>query len=93
MYYRVTTFSFDVSRREDFLKLGDSLRNDMKAIVGLEMVHDCEIGEGQGMVIARYDSEASALAAQSQIQSLFGKMAEFMTGSPDTKAGNVIWQM
>ncbi len=57
MYYRVTTYSFDASRRDELLELADTLRNDMKAIADLEMVHSCETGEGEAMLVARYDSE------------------------------------
>jgi hypothetical protein len=45
------------------------------------------------MIVARYDSEASATAAQSAIQGIFAQMAEFMTSPPDVKGGTVIWEM
>ena len=65
MYVRVTTYGFDESRFDEFLVKADStLRDDLKAVAGLESVHSCRIGEGQGMIVATYDSEASAVAAQ-----------------------------
>ena len=45
------------------------------------------------MIVARYDSEASATAAQPAIQGIFAQMAEFMTSPPDVKGGTVIWEM
>ena len=94
MYLRVTTYGFDESRFDEFLEKADAmLRGDLKAVTGLESVHSCRIGEGQGMIVAIYDSEASAEAAQPKIQSIFGEMAEFMTSPPEVKEGNVVWTM
>ena len=53
------------------MKADATLRDDLKAIAGLESVHSCRIGEGQGMIVASYDSEASAAAAQSKVQEIF----------------------
>ena len=39
MYYRVTTYSFDAARFDEFLALADSFRDELHAIDGLEMVH------------------------------------------------------
>ena len=94
MYLRVTTYGFDESRFDAFLvKADEKLRDNLKTIAGLESVHSCRIGEGQGMIVAIYDSEASAVAAQPKIQALFGEMAEFMTSLPEVKEGNAIWTM
>ena len=69
MYIRVTTYGFDEARIDEALaKMDTTIRDDLKAIAGLESVEECRIGEGQGMIIARYDSEASATAAQEKIR-------------------------
>ena len=94
MYLRVTTYVFDESRFDEFLVKADAtLRDDLKAIAGLESVHSCRIGEGQGMIVASYDSEESAVSAQPRIQAILGEMAEFMTSPPEVKEGNAIWTM
>ncbi len=94
MYFRITTYGFDESRFDEFLaKADETLRDKLKVISGLESVHSCRIGEGQGMIVARYDSEESAVAAQSRIQAIFGEMAEFMTSPPEIKEGSAIWTM
>ena len=94
MYIRVTTYGFDESRFDEFLVKADAtLRDNLKAIAGLESVHSCRIGEGQGMIVASYDSEESALAAQPRIQAVFGEMAEFMTSPPEVIEGNTVWTM
>ena len=94
MYIRVTTYGFDENRFDEFLVKADAtLRDNLKAIAGLESVHSCRIGEGQGMIVASYDSEASAVAAQPRIQAVFGEMAEFMTSPPEVIEGNTVWTM
>ena len=94
MYIRVTTYGFDESRFDEFLVKADAtLRDDLKAIAGLDSVQSCRIGEGQGMIVANYDSEASAVAAQRRIQAIFGEMAEFMTSPPEVIEGNTVWTM
>jgi len=94
MYIRVTTYGFDEGRIDEALeKMDTTIRDDLKAIAGLESVHSCRIGEGQGMIVASYDSEASAVAAQPRIQAVFGEMAEFMTSPPEVKEGNTVWTM
>ena len=93
MYFRATTYGFDESRLEEALAKMDEIRDDLKAIAGLKSLHDCQIGDGQGMIISTWDSEASVEAAQPKIQEIFGKMAEYMTSPPEVKGGNVIWTM
>ena len=93
MYYRVTTYGFDESRFDEFMELADSLRDDLRDIEGLEMIHSCETDGGEGMIIARYDSEESAAAAQPKVREVLGQMASFMTSQPEIKGGNVIWEL
>ena len=94
MYIKVTTYGFDESRLDEALaKMDGAVRKDLQSIAGLESVDECRIGEGQGMIISRYDSEESATAAQPKIQEILGEMAEYMTSPPEVKAGDVIWSM
>ena len=94
MYFRVTTYGFDESRLEEALaKMDATIRDDLKAIVGLQSLHECRTGDGQGMIISSWDNEESVEAAQPKIQEIFGKMAEYMTSPPEVKGGEVIWTM
>jgi len=52
-----------------------------------------EVGEGQSVIIARYDSEESAVAATETIQGILGGMAEFMTSPPNRRGGPIMWEM
>ena len=51
------------------------------------------VGDGEGMVISRWDSEAAAEAAAPQIQAILGSMAVFMTSMPEVTAGEVVWEL
>ena len=94
MYFRVTIFGFDEGRLYEALeKMDSTIRDKLKAIAGLESVHECQIGDGQAMITSRYDSETSAVAAQPKVQDIFGEMAEYMTSPPEVKGGDVIWTM
>jgi hypothetical protein len=65
----------------------------IQAVNGLQMVHVTEVGEGQSVIIARYDSEESAVAATETIQGILGGMAEFMTAPPNRRGGPIMWEM
>ena len=94
MYFRVTTYGFDEARLEEALaKMDETIRDDLRAMPGLLSLHECRIGDGQGMIISTWDSEASVEAAQPKIQEIFGKMAEYMTSPPEAKGGDVFWTM
>ena len=93
MYYRVTIYGFDSSRMEEALEAMNACRDELQTIDGLQVVHDCQISDDEGMVISRWDSEAAAEAAQPQIQAVLGRMAPFMTSMPEVKAGKVVWEL
>jgi heme-degrading monooxygenase HmoA len=93
MYYRVTTYGFDTGRFDEFMELANSLRDELRGIEGLEMIHSCQTDNEEGMIIARYDSEESATAAQPKVREVLGQMAGFMTSQPEIRSGNVIWEL
>ena len=93
MYFRVTTYGFDAARFDEFMAMADTFRDELNAIDGLETVHSCVVGEGQGMIVSRYANEAAAEAAQPQIQAIMGRMAPFLTSMPEVTAGEAIWEL
>ena len=52
-----------------------------------------EIDEGKSTAITRYDSEASAAAAESTAQAILGGMKDMMTAPPDRKGGGIVWSL
>ena len=93
MSFRVTDVNFDASRRDEFLGFADSQREKIQAVSGIVSVHVIEVGEGQSVIIARYNNEQSAIAATETVQEILGGMAEFMTAPPNRKGGPIMWEM
>ena len=93
MSYRITDISFDPSRNDEFYAYADSLRNQLKAINGLKFVHVIDVDEGQSVIIARYDSEESAVAASETIKGILEGMGQFMTAPPNRRGGPITWEM
>ena len=93
MSFRVTDVNFDPSRREEFLAFADSQREKIQSVSGIQSVDVIEVAEGQSVIIARYDSEESAVAATETIQGILGGMAEFMTSPPNRRGGPIMWEL
>ena len=41
MYFRITTFSYDPDREDEFIAIADAARDEMKAIEGLQTILCC----------------------------------------------------
>ena len=83
MSYRITDVNFDPSKNDEFYAYADSIRDQLKAVNGLKFVHVIDVDEGQSVIIARYDSEESAVAANETIQSILAGMGQFMIAPPN----------
>ncbi len=92
MYYRVTRYNFNSSKYDALMAQTDGVKGELRAISGLAFVHVCRTGDDEGMVIAQYDSQASADAAHQQTLAILGGMAQFMTSAPQQQMGEVIWR-
>ena len=86
MSYRITDVSFDPSKIDEFYAYADTLRDQLKAVNGLQFVHVIDVDEGQSVIIARYDSEESAVAAN------LAWMGQFMTAPPNRRGGPITWE-
>ena len=93
MSYRITDVSFDPSKIDEFYAYADTLRDQLKAVNGLQFVHVIDVDEGQSVIIARYDSEESAVAANETIQDILAGMGQFMTAPPNRRGGPITWEM
>lgn len=92
MYYRLTRYNFDPSKYDAMMAHVDAVKGEIRAISGLALVHVCQTGGDEGVVIAQYDSEASADAAHPQTLAILGGLAQFMTSAPQQQMGEVIWR-
>ena len=93
MYYRMTTFSYDPAREGEVVALADSVRDEMKAIDGLQSGCSVRVAEGRAVTIGVYDNAESAAAAQPKVQELLGRMAELLNAPPEIQEGPTIWEL
>ena len=93
MYYRINIISFDASQKDEYLAYFNSVKDQIKAISGLQSLNVVETGEGEAVGIATYDSKESAEAALATVKEIMGGMAQFFTGPPELKLGPVMWSM
>ena len=63
MSYRITDVSFDPSKIDEFYAYADTLRDQLKAVDGLQFVQVIDVDEGQSEIIVCYYSEENAFAA------------------------------
>ena len=75
MSYRITEISYDPGKKDELFAYVDSQRDQIKAVNGLQLVHVIDIDEGQSVIIARYDSEESAVAATETVQGILKEWA------------------
>ena len=93
MSYRITEISFDPSKKDELFAYVDTQRDKIKAVNGLQLVHVIDIDEGKSVIIARYESEESAVAATETVQGILGGMGQLMTGPPNRRGGPITWEM
>ncbi len=93
MAYRITEVSHDPAKRDEIFAFMDSKRSEIKSIPGFISMDVIEIDEGKSTAITRYDSEASAAAAESTAQAILGGMKDMMTAPPDRKGGGIVWSL
>ena len=93
MSYRITEISFDPIKKDELFTYVDSQRDQIKAVNGLQLVHVIDIDEGQSVIIARYDSEETAVAATETVQGILLGMGQFMTAPPIRRGEPITWEM
>ena len=91
--YRITEISFDPSKKDELFACVDTQRDKIKDVNGLQLVHVIDIDEGQSVIIARYDSEESAVAATETVQGILAGMGQFMTAPPNRRGGPITGEM
>ena len=93
MSYRITEISYDPSKRDELFAYVDTQRDQIKAVNGLQLVHVIDIDEGKSVIIARYESEVSAVVATETVQGILAGMGQFMTAPPNRRGGPITWEM
>ena len=65
----------------------------MKGIEGLQGIRGIRVADGQLIIGAAYDTEASANAAMPKIQGILGKLAAVLNAPPEMQEGPIIWEL
>jgi hypothetical protein len=84
MYVRVTTFAVDAS---SLTKLSDKIAKlapIAKTLPGVADIYVAWRGDGQGVVVAAYESEDAAKKAVLRLQAVWGELAGLLKGAPHT---------
>ena len=84
MYARVTTFKVDPARLQELSAKIKEMGPRAKALPGMVDAYGVWRGDGQGVVVAVYQSKAAADAAVAKIQALWGDLAGLLSGAPRT---------
>ena len=89
----MTTFSYDPAREGEVIALANSIRDQMKAIDGLQSACSVRIAEGKSVTIGVYDTAESAVAAQPKVGELLGRLADLLNAPPEVQEGPVFWEL
>ena len=90
MYYRMTRLHWSEDRFEEVLSLAESLRERVEAIKGLMFAELVTTGEGEGMIIGGYESEADYQIASGEVASILGELTRLLTSTPHGHEGTVV---
>ena len=90
MYYRMTRLHWSEDRFDDVLSLAESLRGRVEAIRGLIFAEFARTGEGEGMIIAGYESETDYQIASGEVTSIMGELTGLLTSTPHGHEGSVV---
>ena len=93
MYARVTTITGKPDRLSDMEAQIPLLKPQLQSIAGLASNNVVWRADGQCVVMAIYDSKASADAAEQQIRAIFGGMADLMAAPPKVEAFDNVTDM
>jgi hypothetical protein len=72
------------------MALAESMRDRVEAIGGLMFAELAKTGDGEGMIIAAYRSEADYQAVAADVASILGELAQLLTSTPHGHEGTVI---
>ena len=90
MYYRMTRLHWSPDRFDDVLSRAESMRDRVESISGLMFAQLARTGEGEGMIIAGYESEADYQIASAEVASILGELARLLTSTPHGHEGTVV---
>jgi hypothetical protein len=90
MYARVTTIRVDPARLGELPAKVKEMGPAAKALPGVIDVYAAWRADGQGAVVAIYNSKADADAAAAKIQAIWGTLAGLLKAAPTTDAYDTV---
>ena len=90
MYYRMTRLHWSDDRYDDVMSLAESMRDRVEAIDGLVFAELAKTGDGEGMIIAAYESEGGYQAVSGEVASILSELSRLLTSTPHGHEGTVI---
>ena len=91
MFYRVTEYHFPPEREGDIAAWADTKTETVRGIDGLIAVDAFTAAPGQGVIVAAYENEDAFQAGSSTVSNVLGDLAQFLSGTPETKSGVPFW--
>jgi hypothetical protein len=84
MYARVTNFKVDPSRLSELSAKIEEMGPRAKVLPGMVDAYAAWRADGQGVVVALYESKEAADRAVARIQAIWGDLAGLLSGAPRT---------
>ena len=88
--FRFTAFDFDPTKYDAMMSSLDTVKDRLKGISDLLNVRVVRTLENRMMVMAGYRSKEAMNAATEAHRSIFADFAQYMTGEPVVRAGEVV---
>jgi hypothetical protein len=84
MYARITSFRVDPARLDELPAKITQLSHLIKALPGMLDARAAWRADGQGVVVATYESREHAEAAMRRLQVIWGSIADLLIDAPRT---------
>ncbi len=85
MYARISTYQADPTKLNELATKFKELKAELSAIPGVVDIYAVWRFDGQGIITAIYENQASALASTSQVQTIWDGMKEILTAAPQVE--------
>ncbi|MDX1468697.1 MAG: hypothetical protein R3258_05100 [Acidimicrobiia bacterium] len=90
MYYRMTRLHWRPEDYDGVVSRAAALQSRIESIQGLLFAELIDTGEGEGMIIAAYRSEADYRTAADEVASIFDDLDEMLTATPHGHEGTSV---
>ena len=91
MFFRVIRYEYPPEKYDEILAWANTKTELLRGINGLRSVDTFVAGEGEGVVVAEYDSEDAYNAVADTIAGVLGELGEFLVAPPVIHQGTVDW--